>query len=172
MLTFHAFLLRQDMSTVWFTAVLKQVLMCVCLTAQVMFAQAVSSCQTGVLFQCLHVPPSLYIWLHLCFLCLCMHTGHSHAGIWVCPEDESWHARHQPPRSAVLGVPTSHAALISSPGLHHYRWVYHQCRQSAGVGPQKHMCWQVWSPIIKLHGSHVWRAQGGGMPLTHTMDIN
>lgn len=50
-------------------------------------------------------------------------TGHHIAGMRVPAEDESRHEGHQPAGGALLGVPAAHAALLSSPGLHHHRWV-------------------------------------------------
>lgn len=47
-------------------------------------------------------------------------TGHHIAGMRVPAEDESRHEGHQPAGGALLGVPTAHAALLSTPGLHHH----------------------------------------------------
>lgn len=49
-----------------------------------------------------------------------MLTGHHIAGLRVPAEDESRHEGHQPAGGALLGVPAAHAALLSSPGVHHH----------------------------------------------------
>lgn len=54
------------------------------------------------------------------FVFLSMLTGHHIAGMRVPAEDESRHEGYQPAGGALLGVSTAHAALLSSPGLHHH----------------------------------------------------